>query len=108
MFLFGLSMFWISCFNNSISSFKFASLFSWISTKESSTLFIFLFNTSNSLIIFESSKEVAVALKEQHGIEVDKKKISLDDAIRTVGTSIVTVKLHREVSAKLTVKVREA
>lgn len=55
-----------------------------------------------------SSKEVAVALKEQHGIEVDKKKISLDDAIRTVGTSIVTVKLHREVSAKLTVKVREA
>ena len=55
-----------------------------------------------------SSKEVAVALKEQHGIEIDKKKISLDDPIRTVGTSIVTVKLHREVSAKLTVHVREA
>lgn len=55
-----------------------------------------------------SSKEIAAAFKEQHGIEIDKKKISLDDPIRTVGTSIVTVKLHREVSAKLTVRVREA
>lgn len=55
-----------------------------------------------------SSKEIAVALKEQHGIDVDKKKISLDEPIRTLGSSIVTVKLHREVSAKLTVHVREA
>lgn len=55
-----------------------------------------------------SSKEIAVALKEQHGIDVDKKKISLDEPIRTLGSSIVTVKLHREVSAKLTVRVREA
>ena len=55
-----------------------------------------------------SSKEIAAALKEQHGIDVDKKKISLDEPIRNIGSSIVTVKLHREVSAKLTVRVREA
>ncbi|MGN0369085.1 MAG: 50S ribosomal protein L9 [Butyrivibrio sp.] len=55
-----------------------------------------------------SSKEIAVALKEQHGIEVDKKKISLDEPIKAVGTSIVSIKLHREVTAKLTVKVSEA
>ncbi len=55
-----------------------------------------------------SSKEIAEALKKQHGIEVDKKKISLDEPIRTLGTSIVTVRLHREVSAKLTVHVGEA
>ena len=55
-----------------------------------------------------SSKEIAAAFKEQHGIEIDKKKINLDEPIRTIGTSIVTVKLHREVSAKLTVHVREA
>ncbi|MGN0374061.1 MAG: 50S ribosomal protein L9 [Butyrivibrio sp.] len=55
-----------------------------------------------------SSKEIAAALKEQHGIEIDKKKISLDEPIRTVGTSIVTVKLHRDVTAKLAVHVREA
>ena len=55
-----------------------------------------------------SSKEIAEAFKKQHGIEVDKKKITLDEPIRTIGTSIVTVKLHREVTAKLTVHVREA
>ena len=55
-----------------------------------------------------SSKEIAVALKEQHGIEVDKKKISLDEPIKAVGTSIVSIKLHREVTAKLTVKVSKA
>lgn len=55
-----------------------------------------------------SSKEIAEAFKKQHGIEIEKKKISLEEPIRTVGTSIVTVKLHREVTAKLTVKVREA
>ncbi len=55
-----------------------------------------------------SSKEIASAFKEQHGIELDKKKISLNEPIRTVGTSIVNVKLHREVTAKLTVRVREA
>ena len=55
-----------------------------------------------------SSKEIATAFKEQHGIELDKKKIVLDEPIRTVGTSIVSVKLHREVTAKLNVRVREA
>lgn len=55
-----------------------------------------------------STKEIAQAFKEQHGVEIDKKKISLDEPIRTVGTSIVNIKLHREVTAKLTVKVREA
>ncbi len=55
-----------------------------------------------------SSKEISAAFKEQHGIEIDKKKISLDEPIRSVGTSIVTVKLHKDVSAKLTVRVREA
>lgn len=55
-----------------------------------------------------STKEIAQAFKEQHGIEIDKKKISLDEPIRTVGTSIVNIKLHREVTAKLNVRVREA
>ncbi|MCM1307408.1 MAG: 50S ribosomal protein L9 [Butyrivibrio sp.] len=55
-----------------------------------------------------SSKEIAQAFKEQHGIVFDKKKILLDEPIRTVGTSIVNIKLHREVTAKLTVRVREA
>ena len=55
-----------------------------------------------------STKEIAVALKEQHGLAIDKKKFVLDEPIRTVGTTIVGVKLHREVTAKINVRVREA
>ena len=55
-----------------------------------------------------SSKEIATELKAQHGIEIDKKKIVLDEPIRCVGTSIVSVRLHRDVTAKLNVHVSEA
>lgn len=55
-----------------------------------------------------SSKEIATAFKEQHGMEIDKKKIVLDEPIRSVGTTIVNVKLHKDVVGKLNVRVREA
>lgn len=54
-----------------------------------------------------STKEVAEAAKKQLGLEIDKKKMKLDEPIRTLGSHIITVKLHKEVSAKLTVKVVE-
>lgn len=54
-----------------------------------------------------SSKEIAEEAKQQLGLELDKKKLAMDEAIRTPGTHIVTVKLHREVSAKLKVVVNE-
>ena len=54
-----------------------------------------------------SVKEIATAFKEQHGLELDKKKILLDENIRTVGNYTVGVKLHRDVTAKLSVKVVE-
>jgi len=52
-----------------------------------------------------SAKEIAAALKEQHDIEVDKKKLQLTDAIKNLGNYEVTVKLHPQVTGKLTVKV---
>lgn len=55
-----------------------------------------------------STKEIATAYKEQCGLEIDKKKILLPEAIRTFGTHEVSVKLHPQVTGKLTVKVREA
>lgn len=55
-----------------------------------------------------SSKEIANAFKEQHGMKIDKKKIVLDEPIRSVGTTIVSVKLHKDVVGKLNVRVREA
>lgn len=55
-----------------------------------------------------SSKEIAVAVKEQMGYEIDKKKIQLKDAIKTLGTHTVPVKLHAKVTAELKVVVTEA
>ena len=55
-----------------------------------------------------SSKEIAVAVKEQMGYDVDKKKIQLKDAIKTLGTHNVPVKLHPKVTAELKVIVTEA
>ena len=55
-----------------------------------------------------SSKEIATACKEQHGIEIDKKKIVLPESLKNFGSYEVTVKLHPQVAANLTVKVTEA
>ncbi len=54
-----------------------------------------------------SSKEIAVAYKEQCKKEIDKKKIQLPEAIRNFGVYEVNVKLHPKVTGKLKVKVTE-
>ena len=54
-----------------------------------------------------SSKEIAGAVKEEMGLDVDKKKIQLKEAIKSLGTHIVAVKLHPEVTAELKVVVKE-
>lgn len=54
-----------------------------------------------------SSKEIAVAVKDQMQLDIDKKKIQLKESIKSLGTYIVTVKLHPEVSAELKVVVKE-
>ncbi len=55
-----------------------------------------------------ASKDIADALKEQCGIELDKKKIQLDEPIKAVGNYKVGVKLHKDVTASLNVRVTEA
>lgn len=54
-----------------------------------------------------SSKEIAAAVKEQMNLEIDKKKIQLKEAVKTLGTHLVPVKLHPEVTAELKVVVKE-
>ncbi|QQZ62599.1 50S ribosomal protein L9 [Paenibacillus sonchi] len=54
-----------------------------------------------------TSKQIGEALAAAHGITIDKRKIELSDPIRHVGTFQVTVKLHTEVKANLTVQVTE-
>ena len=55
-----------------------------------------------------SSKEIAIAVKEQLGYDLDKKKIQIKEAIRTPGMHLVPVKLHQKVTAELKVHVGEA
>ncbi len=48
-----------------------------------------------------TSKDIADALKEQHNLTVDKKKIQLDSPIKQTGDVTVDIKLYPEVAAKL-------
>ncbi len=54
-----------------------------------------------------SSKEIASEVKSQMDLDIDKKKIVLKEAIKTLGTFKVPVKLHPKVTAELTVNVTE-
>lgn len=54
-----------------------------------------------------SSKEIAIAFKEQCGTEIDKKKIQLKDAIKAFGAYDVPVRLHPQVTGTLKVRVEE-
>lgn len=50
--------------------------------------------------------QIADALKEQHQIEVDRKKIVIvGDAIKEIGTHTANINLHREVKAEITLDV---
>ncbi|CAM4032756.1 50S ribosomal protein L9 [Listeria booriae] len=54
-----------------------------------------------------TSKQIAQALEKDHKIKVDKRKIDLPEAIRTLGHTKVPVKLHHDVVATLDVHVSE-
>lgn len=55
-----------------------------------------------------STKEIAKGVLDQLKIDIDKKKIVLPDPIKTFGTHQVNVKLHKDVTAKLTVNITES
>ncbi len=55
-----------------------------------------------------ASKEIAEQASRQHGLSLDKKKIVLEEPIKSFGMHDVPIKLHPEVTGKLHVKVKEA
>ena len=54
-----------------------------------------------------SSKEIEEAIKSRLGLEIDKKKLVIAEPIKTFGNHEVKVKLHKDVTAALKVKVGE-
>lgn len=51
------------------------------------------------------SKQIADALKQQYGLAIDKRKIQLEEPIKSLGYRQVEVKLHPEVTATVTVHI---
>ena len=54
-----------------------------------------------------TTKQIADELQKKHGIKIDKRKMELEDGIRALGHTKLPVKLHHEVTATLTVHVKE-
>jgi large subunit ribosomal protein L9 len=54
-----------------------------------------------------TSKDVADKLLKDHKLDIDKKKITMPDALKAIGTYEAEVKLYPNVSGKLTIKVEQ-
>ncbi len=54
-----------------------------------------------------TAKDIAEELLKQHKIDIDKRKLVLNENIKAYGSYFVDVKVYPEISAKLTVKVTE-
>jgi large subunit ribosomal protein L9 len=52
--------------------------------------------------------DVASALKQQHGITLDRRKIEFDEPVKAMGPATAHVKLHREVTASIPLMVTSA
>lgn len=52
-----------------------------------------------------TTAEIAEAVAAQTGIEIDRRKLHLEDPIKSVGTHLVPAKLHADVEFPITVEV---
>jgi large subunit ribosomal protein L9 len=52
-----------------------------------------------------TTSDIAEAVQEQTGIELDRRKLHLDEPIREVGTHRVTARLHADVEFPVTIEV---
>lgn len=54
-----------------------------------------------------TAADVVAAVAEQAGVELDRRRVRLDDPIRSIGTHEVPVKLHSDVEFRVTVEVEK-
>ena len=52
-----------------------------------------------------TTSDIAEAVQAQTGIELDRRKMSIDEAIKTAGNHEVSIKLHANVKFALNVEV---
>ena len=53
-----------------------------------------------------TNDQIAAALKEQHGVEVDKRKLELEEPIKSAGQAFVTLKLMAGISTRMLLNVK--
>lgn len=61
--------------------------------------------TTDKIFGSVTTKEIAIAFENQTGVKVDRKKIILDEPIKTKGQKQVLLRLHPEVTAKLNLEI---
>jgi large subunit ribosomal protein L9 len=61
--------------------------------------------TSGKIFGAVTTLQVVDALKKQKSIEVDRKKVTLADDIKMLGTYAATIQLHKEISVSINVEV---
>jgi|SRR5579872_645993 len=64
--------------------------------------------TEGKLFGSVTNHDIVAAVREQTGIELDRRRIVSDEVIRSVGTHEVAVRLHPEVEFRITVEVVKA
>lgn len=55
-----------------------------------------------------TSKDISDQLKKDFNLEVDKKKIHLEDSLKAIGTTEIEARIYPEVTAKFAVKIEQA
>ena len=55
-----------------------------------------------------TSKEISDAILDQHGIEIEKKRIVMDDNIKDLGETKLSIKVYAGISAEIIVSVEAA
>jgi len=61
--------------------------------------------TSGKIFGAVTSLQIADAIKKQKGFEVDRKKVTIADEIKMLGTYVATIQLHKEISVSVNVEV---
>lgn len=80
-----------------------------LAEKLNATTVVFKSKTGDNGKLFGSitSKDISDKLKSDFKLDIDKKKINLTEALKSVGTTTVEVKVYPTVTAKLTVKIEQ-
>ncbi|MEN9521966.1 MAG: hypothetical protein RL065_343 [Bacteroidota bacterium] len=61
--------------------------------------------TSGKIFGAVTTLQIADAIKKQKGFEVDRKKVTIADEIKMLGTYVATIQLHKEISVSVNVEV---